>query len=219
MFSKKSKRTNSSYKMFLNESVAPFQSQQNLNVALGMNYTQNPSNQQQTFSMSSNSSFAKQKTMSSRDTGIMTWGEPTWSFFHTMAEKVNDDTFASVREDILKYIYIICINLPCPECAQHARAYLSAINFNAIQTKAQLKDMLYLFHNEVNKRKGVTLMERNNLDSKYAQNVLSTTFYVFLVKFKDKHASIRMISDDMYRAGIAKQLATWFSGVQSKFEI
>jgi len=47
---------------------------------------------------------------------------------------------------------------------------------------------------------------------------LTTVFYNFLIRFKDKHASIRMISDDMYRGVLAKQIVSWFTSVQSKFD-
>jgi len=213
MFSKKSKRTQSSYKMFINNSSVPLQVRRDPNVTLGMNYTHNPSIRRQPINM-----YSQPKNKLSSDKGGMIWGEPTWTFFHTMAEKVNEEEFTTIKADILKYIYIICTNLPCPECAQHAGLYLSSINFNAIQTKAQLKDMLYLFHNEVNNRKGKSLLNRSELDDKYSNNVLTTVFYNFLIRFKDKHASIRMISDDMYRGVLAKQIVSWFTSVQSKFD-
>ena len=215
MFSKKSRRTQSSYKMFINNSSVSLQVKRDPNINLGMNYTQNPSTKINTFNQSIPSRL---NNRGQSDKGKMIWGEPTWTFFHTLAEKVNEESFAIVKSDMIKYIYVICTNLPCPECAQHAGIYLNSINFNAIQTKEQLKDMLYLFHNEVNNRKGYSLLSRYDLDEKYSKNVLTTTFYNFLIRFKDKHASIRMISDDMHRARLAKQVVVWFTDAQKHFD-
>ena len=43
------------------------------------------------------------------------WGEPTWYLFHTLAEKINDESFPTIREELLNVFYSICSNLPCPE--------------------------------------------------------------------------------------------------------
>ena len=83
----------------------------------------------------------------------MKWGEPTWFLFHTLACKVKEDCFQKVRGDLLNHIYSICVNLPCPMCANHAKEYMKNINFNTIRTKQDLIDMLYVFHNAVNKKK------------------------------------------------------------------
>ena len=90
------------------------------------------------------------KTMSKQ----MKWGEPVWFFLHTISHKIKDDSFVQMRSDLLKYIYTICTNLPCPDCSNHAKTYLNGINFNNIKTKTDLQIMLFEFHNSVNARKG-----------------------------------------------------------------
>jgi hypothetical protein len=71
----------------------------------------------------------------------MKWGEPTWYLFHALAEKVKEDRFQAIRGELLNTIYVICKNLPCPLCANHATQYMNAINFNTIQTKKDLIDL------------------------------------------------------------------------------
>lgn len=147
----------------------------------------------------------------------MKWGEPTWILLHTMAEKVNENMFSQIRVELLNTIYSICANLPCPDCADHATAYLNGINFRTIQTKEQLKYMLYTFHNTVNANKGVELFPITNLD-KYAQLNLINVIYTFIPVFQDKSKSIRMIANDFHRTRMVGQLKIWFNTYISYFD-
>lgn len=138
------------------------------------------------------------------------WGEPFWNLFHVLAEKVKEDRFLEVRDSLLNLIHTICVNIPCPDCANHAKLYLNGINFKAIQTKTQLKEMLFQFHNSVNVRKFVPLFPRTMLDEKYARGQIVPIINHFLMHFNMKNKTIRMISDDFYRERVSQQLVKWF---------
>lgn len=140
----------------------------------------------------------------------MKWGEPTWFLFHTLAHKVRDDAFPMIRKELLDIIYTICNNLPCPDCAGHATAYMNGINFSTIQTKEQLKEMLFIFHNSVNQRRKVALFNREDLDTKYAAANLIPIIQNFMKHFRDKHASVHMIANDMHRGRLASSITSWF---------
>lgn len=144
-------------------------------------------------------------------TKSMKWGEPTWFLFHTLAHKIRDEYFQKIRKDLINIIYTICTNLPCPDCAKHATEYMNNINFNTIQTKEQLKNMLFVFHNTVNGRKNFPIFPRDELDSKYSKANTVNIIKNFMVHFENKHKSIRMISDDLHRARISNNLKQWFS--------
>lgn len=141
----------------------------------------------------------------------MKWGEPTWFLFHTLAEKVKDEHFSRIRKELLDVIYTICVNLPCPTCAVHATQHMNGINYSTIQTKQQLKDMLFSFHNTVNARKQYPLFDYSELDAKYSAANTVHIIQNFMVHFQDKHASIHMIANDMHRARIATILKKWFN--------
>lgn len=141
----------------------------------------------------------------------MKWGEPTWLLFHTLAEKVKDEHFAQIRKELLDVIYTICVNLPCPTCAVHATQHMNGINYSTIQTKQQLKDMLFAFHNTVNGRKQYPLFDYSQLDAKYSAANTIMIIQNFMVHFQDRHASIHMIANDMHRARIATILKKWFN--------
>lgn len=141
----------------------------------------------------------------------MKWGEPTWFFMHTMAEKIKPEYFQQIRQGLLSQINSICRNLPCPDCAAHAAQYLDKSNFNRIQTKEELITFLYDFHNTVNVKKGYPIFPKEELYDKYSKaNTMNITNY-FLFHFSDKSKSIRMISNDMYRMRIVSTLKEWLT--------
>lgn len=140
----------------------------------------------------------------------MLWGAPIWFLFHTLAEKVQSENFLKVKTDLLNNIFTICKNLPCPTCAGHATDYMNKINFNAITTKEDLKMMLFNFHNSVNQRKNYAFFQLSDLDEKYSKAITINIFNNFLKHFQDKHKSIRMISDDIFRQRLAANLKVWF---------
>jgi hypothetical protein len=149
----------------------------------------------------------------------MKWGEPTWFLFHTIAEKIKPEFFQDLKADLLNIIFTICTNLPCPDCARHATAYMNGINFKTIGTKEALQTMLWRFHNEVNKRKGVPEFPFEELSAKYSAANTVNVIHYFMPFFEDKHASIKMIADDMHRARVALQLKAWFNKNIGFFEL
>uniref|UniRef100_A0A6C0HI20 thiol oxidase n=1 Tax=viral metagenome TaxID=1070528 RepID=A0A6C0HI20_9ZZZZ len=139
----------------------------------------------------------------------MKWGEPIWFFFHTIAEKVKPESFSSIRMELLQIITNICKNLPCPYCSQHAITYLANTNINNIQTKEQLIEFFYTFHNEVNQRKGFDLFPRELLHDKYSKANTVNIINYFLIHLLDKSYSIRMIADDFHRKRLVEHIKKW----------
>ena len=81
------------------------------------------------------------------------WGEPFWNFFHILAEKVREGEFQTIRKGLLDMIFIICSNLPCPDCKTHALQIMKSTNLNHISSsKENLINFLWEFHNHVNKK-------------------------------------------------------------------
>jgi hypothetical protein len=136
------------------------------------------------------------------------WGEPTWFLFHTMAHKIKDDLFLQKRAELLNVIYIICCNLPCPDCANHAKEYLDRIQYMSIYSKQQLKDVLFHFHNEVNQRKGVPLFLYTQLDEKYKTAIMRNMIINFMTHFDRKG---KLLPDTMQRNTHIVYLKKWFN--------
>lgn len=148
----------------------------------------------------------------------MKWGQPVWFFFHTMAEKVKPESFAIIRMELLQLVTSICKNLPCPTCSQHAVTYLVNTNINTIQTKDQLIDFFYTFHNDVNKRKGLAQFPRELLQEKYSKANTLNIINHFLVNLLDKSYSIRMIADDFHRKRLVEDIKKWLNNNLQHFQ-
>jgi len=138
------------------------------------------------------------------------WGPPTWYLFHTLAEKVNENNFAYIRNDLVNNIIAICKNLPCPKCASHASEYMSKINVNSIRTKNDLKNMLFIFHNEVNSRTGTPQFSYEELNDKYSKAIVMNIIQTFFIFFQDKSFNVSSITNNMHRARLIESLKNWF---------
>jgi hypothetical protein len=149
----------------------------------------------------------------------MKWGEPVWFFFHTIAEKVKPESFPIVRMELLQVITNICSNLPCPTCSQHAKTYLANTNLNTIQTKDQLIEFFYTFHNEVNAHKGFQQFPRELLRDKYSKANTMKMINYFLINLLDKSYSIRMIADDFHRKRLVEDIKKWLSNNMQHFNV
>lgn len=148
----------------------------------------------------------------------MTWGEPTWFLFHTLAQKIQENHFQEIRVELLDIIYKICVTLPCPNCANHAKIYLDGINFNTIQTKYQLQQLFFQFHNKVNENKGLPLFHFSGLDLKYSNAITVNIINNFLAVFMKKSKNIRLLADDFQRQHLIVYLKSWFQNHIGMFD-
>jgi hypothetical protein len=135
------------------------------------------------------------------------WGPPIWTFFHTLAEKVNEDEFPKIKVILFSYIKRICNFLPCPECSSHAYQFLARVNINSIKTKHDFKNMLYVFHNTVNKRKTKQLFNYANMN-KYKYNNIGSTFNNFVSVYQTK-GNLNLIAESFQRSLLIKDLKIW----------
>ena len=147
----------------------------------------------------------------------MIWGEPTWIFFHTLAEKVREENFSELKVSLLNFITRICNNLPCPECTQHASHYLKSINFDTIQTKEQFKHMLWSFHNMVNTQKRFVLFPYDELNKKYSKAVTLNIIRNFFYHYSRKQYNVRLSMDNLTRRNILKEMQQWLEKNANKF--
>jgi hypothetical protein len=83
------------------------------------------------------------------------WGIPTWIFMHTLVAKIKEEHFPVIGPQVISHLIQICMFLPCPECSDHAKQFWANVNTKNIQTKQDLVNLLFVFHNTVNKRRKV----------------------------------------------------------------
>ena len=136
------------------------------------------------------------------------WGPAVWTFFHTLAENVNDDQPTAFIQQIFGQIKRICGFLPCPECSKDATIFLGKINIKEIRTKRNLIDKLYVFHNYVNKKKRKTLFNYGNI-GKYKVINLILVYNNFIKNYNTK-GNMKLIAESFQRKLIVSDLKKWF---------
>ena len=135
------------------------------------------------------------------------WGPPTWMFIHTLAEKVKDDQFPKIGQQIIANIQQICYNLPCPDCADHSRTFWSKVKVGNIQSKSDLLNLLYVFHNCINKRKKMAPFKYENLAFYKTQSVVGT-FNNFAKNFNTK-GNMKLLTESFHRGRLLTSLKSW----------
>ena len=145
------------------------------------------------------------------------WGNPTWTFFHVIAEKIHPQYFDEIRESMLNIIYTICVNLPCPECAMHAKQFLDSINFQSIQTVDDFRTMLWKFHNTVNAQRGVEIFSFDMLHPTYSNAITVNVVMNFLKVFQERYYNTRTVANDFHRKRAIVMLKQWIRDNLYKF--
>jgi len=181
-------------------------------------------NQQMRFVRTNNQLVRKPSPVKSNEQQVVEnknlyiWGKSTWYLFHTLAEKIKDEYFLQKRKEILDLIFLICKNLPCPICSDHAKEYLNSINFNNIQTKQSLKRMLFDFHNSVNAKKGYPIFNITELNI-YEGAIISNIIQYFLNNYIMKTNSIQYAHITMQRNMVKREVKKWFDSNMQYFNV
>jgi hypothetical protein len=145
------------------------------------------------------------------------WGPPTWDLIHTLVEKIKEDKFPTMYLQIYHNIVMICNNLPCPECAMHARQFLSKVNPNNLKNKSDLINLMYVFHNVVNKRKGNPLYKYEDIQ-KYKSKNLINCFNHFSDNFTSG-GNVRLLADNFHRKQLISSIRKWIMQNIQNFDI
>ena len=137
------------------------------------------------------------------------WGPPTWIFFHTLAEKINEEKYSIIFPQVVAILKQICKNLPCPDCSNHATQFLEKVNFANIKTKSDFKNIMYIFHNMVNRRKRRPPFDIKNLEV-YSKNNIITAYNNFIAEFHTS-GNLKLLADSFQRKIIVNELKKWIT--------
>lgn len=149
---------------------------------------------------------------------VMTWGRATWFLFHSLAEKVKDEYFIQIKQELCNQIYRICTSLPCLLCQKHAVEYMSNVNFKSIKTKEDLKKMLFNFHNVVNAQKNYKQFQYNELEDKYKKGNLAKIIDNFLVNMKLSRNK-QVVTHTMYSMNVLDGFKIWMKEHYKYFNV
>jgi hypothetical protein len=135
------------------------------------------------------------------------WGPSTWIFMHTLACKIKEESFSIIGQKLVLTLIQICNHLPCPECAQHAKQFWNKVKINNIQSKTDLINLLFVFHNMVNKRKNSKPFRYDDLSYYETRNVIET-YNIFSRNFNTR-GNMNLINESFHRNMMLASLRTW----------
>ena len=143
------------------------------------------------------------------------WGPPIWRFFHILAENIHEEDYNRLIPQLFSLIRRTCVYLPCPECSEHATKFLAKISASDISNKIEFKNMLYLFHNMVNKRKGKPLYNYSNLNI-YKNINIFLAFNQFSIVYNTK-GNMNTLTESFQRQFIIKDFKQWIKTYAASF--
>ena len=143
------------------------------------------------------------------------WGPPTWIFIHTLVAKIKEEQFSAVAQQVISHIIQICLFLPCPECSVHAKQFWANVNIKNIQTKQDLVNLLFVFHNSVNKRRNVKPFKYVDLQY-YNTLKLIETFNNFARNF-NTNGNMKLINESFHRSRLLQSIRAWLMVNLSNF--
>jgi hypothetical protein len=146
------------------------------------------------------------------------WGPPIWTFFHVLTFKIKEDSFSETFPQLFNHIKNICRNLPCPDCSQHANHFMNKVNPYGIQTKTDFQNIIFIFHNIVNQRKGKPAFEYEMLSTQYSDLNLIQSFNNFVQVFHTK-GNMKLLADSFQRKLILNDFKKWILENTSKFTL
>jgi hypothetical protein len=137
------------------------------------------------------------------------WGPSTWFLFHTLAEKIKEEKFMDLKDELLDIIKGLCMNLPCPTCSSHATEYIKKLNYISIKNKNDLKIFLFNFHNDVNIRNNINHFSLDELNYKYSKSNTLNIINNFISVYQYKNRSFNMISNEIQRQRQLEIFKSW----------
>jgi hypothetical protein len=135
------------------------------------------------------------------------WGPPIWTLFHTLVEKMNETHYHLIYPQLFNVIKQICAYLPCPECSNDATMFLSKIKTQTLNTKMNFKNMLYLFHNHVNKKKNKPLFNFSNMNV-YKNKNLVPVIKNFIRAYNTK-GNMKLLTESFQRQFVISNFRKW----------
>jgi len=136
---------------------------------------------------------------------------------HTLASKIKETSFPVIGPSLILVLIQICNNLPCPECAQHAKQFWSKVKTANIKTKDDLINLLFVFHNMVNKRKQLQPFKYENLQYYKTRNVVQT-YNIFSRNFNTR-GNMNLINESFRRNMMLSSLRSWLMSNVIHFDL
>lgn len=149
--------------------------------------------------------------------GNTSWGSNIWIFLHSLMAKINHENFSENKNKLIEIIFKICSNLPCPECSQHSISFLKTVQFKNVTKKEDLIEILFVFHNQVNKNLNKSEFPENLLNN-YKNNNIITVLNNFIISFNIKTNIPALMNQSFIRRNITKEIKSYITNNKHIFE-
>lgn len=134
------------------------------------------------------------------------WGNISWILMHSLAQKVTENKFLNCKQILIRIIFDICNNLPCPDCREHANKLLKTSNINKISNKKEFISFLCEFHNIVNKKLKKPTKNIEEVEKKYSGAKLNMIVITFFKVYNSVIYNEKMLADSFRRKIFLKKL-------------
>jgi hypothetical protein len=145
------------------------------------------------------------------------WGPCTWYLFHSLAEKIKEESFNNIKGELLNIIKNICTNIPCGECSGHAIAHMRKIDIRKLNNKNDLKMMLWSFHNEVNHRLKKKVFTIEELNDKYSKAKLENIVGYFIQQWRKPSRNPKLMVVSLHKDMGIKSFINWWNNNYNHF--
>jgi hypothetical protein len=135
------------------------------------------------------------------------WGPPIWRLYHILAANIREDRYNALKGDIFLFIKRISAVLPCPDCSAHATAFLKRVSNEQIKTKQGLIDLLYFFHNTVNKRTHKKIYNQSDLNIYQYKNLIQS--YNIFIQYYKTTGNLNLIAESFQRTIVVNDFKKW----------
>ena len=148
------------------------------------------------------------------------WGNACWHLFHGLSFKMKTDDKEIINK-LMSLMYNVCVNLPCPECSEHAKETFLQARRNGIKinTRDELQAFWWKFHNLVNMRTKKQQVSFEDAKTKYEKTRLYPIVNNFVSIMKRNVPGERSMMYTMSRVNAVEKMFNFIKENQASFEI
>lgn len=136
------------------------------------------------------------------------WGPATWLLFHTLAEKIHEDKFNDIGQQMIHFIRRISRYLPCPDCSNHATRFFAQVPPHLFKTKEDFKHVIFIMHNHVNKRKNKPTPKKADILPFYKNRRIINVYNNFIKTYNSK-GNMKLLTDSFQRQILITEFKKW----------
>lgn len=142
------------------------------------------------------------------------WGNITWKFFHTLADKIDESQFYIVKDRVIDIIVSTCGNLPCPDCSEHATKILKKSYIRNIRTKEHLIEFIRQLHNIINIKLSKKTYSSEEIKDMYINVNIYATVKELIHIYSKKTSAPKMMSHNLHKNIFMRTLTSKLNNIK-----